>query len=560
MLAKAKLAPISMGFLSSAETLLKPLFSTRLTVAFALMASLALAQGGLAAWIATRAEHQVVRGRVAGDLQSGFWELSATKQRLRAWSLRALMGAPHAPGDGEMLRLRMANTILRLQELSARAEQMDRAMGIRSDESAQRDDALRLLSQSVIALREPIAEINRRGPTQDALTAWAAIESVFDKGAGRDLREMLNGRIQTEAEILTRTRQTADIYLERVKLLCWTAAGTLSLTGVILAIYFIRALRRPLAAMSDGAKAFEQGQLDHRMPEDGFGEFSRLGASINHMAEELSARREQEAELRAGLEIQVAARTRELEAALGELRQVETRRRQLLGDISHELRTPMTAIRGEAEVALRGSKSIDDYRDALQRITQASGQMGALIEDLLMMARSDAELLQMNLTEMDPRQALEEAVATLSPVAHVRGIELRIDADDTSVRVDADGQRLQQVMALLLDNAIRYSHPGGVVEVSAGLDPSAPDAWRLRIKDQGIGIGETDMTRVFERGFRSSLARAHRADGTGLGLPIAKTLTERQGGALRLESQAGQGVTAILTLPRKNTALVEGDA
>lgn len=539
---------------------MKPLFSTRLTVAFALMASLALAQGGLAAWIATRAEHQVIRGRVAGDLQSGFWELSATKQRLRAWSLRALIGAPHTPGDGEMLRLRMADTIVRLQGLSARAEQMDRAMGIQSDESAQRDDALKLLSQSVVALREPIAEINRRGPTQDALTAWAAIESVFDKGAGRDLREMLNGRIQTEATILKRTRQTADVYLERVKVLCWSAAGTLSLTGVILAIYFIRALRRPLAAMSDGAKAFEQGRLDHRMPEGGFGEFSRLGASINHMAEELSARREQEAELRAGLEVQVAARTQELQAALGELRQVEARRRQLLGDISHELRTPMTAIRGEAEVALRGSKSIEDYREALQRITQASGQMGALIEDLLMMARSDAEVLHLNLTEVDPRQALEEALATLSPAAHVKGLELRVEVDEAPARVEADGQRLQQVMALLLDNAIRYSHPGGVIVVSAGPDPAAPEAWRLEIQDQGIGIAEPDMARVFERGFRSSAARAHRADGTGLGLPIAKTLTERQGGALTLESRDGQGVRAVLTLPRMNPALVDGDA
>lgn len=539
---------------------MKPLFSTRLTVAFALMASLALAQGGLAAWIATRAEHQVIRGRVAGDLQSGFWELSATKQRLRAWSLRALIGAPHAPGDGEMLRQRMASTVVRLQNLSARAERMDRSMGFQSDESAKRDDALKLLSQSVVALQEPIAEINRRGPTQDALTAWAAIEAVFDKGAGRDLREVLNGRIQTEAEILRRTRQTADVYLSRVKVLCWSAAGTLSLTGVILAIYFIRALRRPLAAMSDGAKAFEQGRLEHRMPEDGFGEFSRLGASINHMAEELSARRVQEAELRTGLEVQVAVRTQELEAALGELRQVEARRRQLLGDISHELRTPMTAIRGEAEVALRGSKSISDYRDALQRITQASGQMGALIEDLLMMARSDAEVLHLNLTEVDPRQALEEAVATLTPVAHVRGLELRVAADEAPVRVEADGQRLQQVMALLLDNAIRYSHPGGVITVLAGPDPAQPDVWRLEIQDHGIGIAEADLARVFERGFRSATARAHRADGTGLGLPIAKTLTERQGGLLKLESQDGQGVRATLTMPRTSSTLVGGHA
>ena len=149
----------------------------------------------------------------------------------------------------------------------------------------------------------------------------------------------------------------------------------LGLTAIILAVYFARALRRPLAAMSESAKAFEQGLLTHRMPVGGFEEFSRFGHSINHMAEELFSRREQEAELRNSLEIQVASRTRELEVALGELRQAEARRRQLLGDISHELRTPLTAIRGEAEVSLRGSKTIEDHRDALQRITQASRQM-----------------------------------------------------------------------------------------------------------------------------------------------------------------------------------------
>ena len=537
---------------------MKPLFSTRLTVAFALMAGLALAQGGLAAWIANRAEDQVMRGRVAGDLQSGFWELSATKQRLRAWSLRALIGAPHGAGDGEMLRLRMSDTVVRLRALSARAEQMDRAAGIASGEAARRDDALAVLAASVIALKQPIGEINRRDPTQDALTAWGEIESVFDTGAGRDLREMLNGRIQTEAEILRQTRKTADVYLERVKLLCWTAAATLVLTSLFLAFYFIRALRRPLAAMSEGARAFEQGRLDHRMPEDGFAEFSRLGLSINQMAAELSASREQEADLRASLEVQVAARTQELEAALGELRNVEARRRQLLGDISHELRTPMTAIRGEADVALRGRKTSEDYRDALRRITQASSQMGALIEDLLMMARSDAEMLQLDLAQIDPYEALEAALATLSPVAHLRELDLRVDSGPGATRVEADPQRLQQVIALLLDNAIRYSHPGGTIEVRAGPAVEDDRLWRLEIRDQGIGIAEADLGHVFERGFRSTAARAHRADGTGLGLPIARTLTERQGGGLALESGEGAGVRATLTLPRTDGAREAG--
>lgn len=526
------------------------LFSTQLMIALTIMASLALAQGVLAGWNANRAEAQVMRGRVAGDLQSGFWELSATKQRLRAWSLRALIGADHLPGDGEMLRQRMAGIVDRLQVLSVEAERMDRQAGVVSTEGSARDETLALLEASVVALRDPIAEINRRGPTRDARTAWAAIESVFDRGAGRDLRELLNQRIETEAQILKQARAAADRSLERVALMTTATAVLLGLTALVLALYFARALRRPLAEMSAVAKAFEQGQLTHRMPTDGYKEFARFGDSINRMAAELLARREQEAGIRAELEVQVAVRTRELEAALGELRQAETRRRQLLGDISHELRTPMTAIRGEAEVALRGAtKAADDYREALSRIGQAARQMGTLIEDLLMMARSDAEVLYLDLSDLDANAPLEEALAGASSMARQRDLTLKVEADPAPAPVRGDGQRLQQIMVLLLDNALRYSRPGGEVTVSAGPDPDAEGTWRLRIVDHGVGIPPEDLPRVFERGFRAANARAHRPDGTGLGLSIARALAERQGGGITLESAADTGTAATLRLP-----------
>lgn len=526
------------------------LFSTQLVIALTIMASLALAQGMLAGWNANRAEHQVMRGRVAGDLQSGFWELSATKQRLRAWSLRALIGADHAPGDGEMLRLRMAATIDRLQRLSAEADRMDRQAGVGSAEGPARDETLALLESSVVALKEPIAEINRRGPTRDARTAWAAIESVFDRGAGRDLRELLNQRIETEAEILKRARAAADRSLERVALMTTATAVLLGLTALVLAFYFARALRRPLAEMSAVAKAFEQGQLTHRMPAGGYREFARFGDSINRMAEELLARREQEAGARAQLEVQVAARTRELEAALGELRQAETRRRQLLGDISHELRTPTTAIRGEAEVALRGgAKAAETYREALSRISQASRQMGTLIEDLLMMARSDAEVLYLDLTDLDANAPLEEALAGASSMARQRDLKLSVAIDPAPAMVRGDGQRLQQIMVLLLDNALRYSARGGEVTVTAGPHPDAPGTWRLRISNRGVGVAAEDLPRVFERGFRAANARAHRPDGTGLGLSIARALAERQGGTVSLQSSDAEGTVATLSLP-----------
>jgi two-component system, OmpR family, sensor kinase len=527
------------------------MFSTRLMLALVLLAVLSLAQGGMNWWVADRAEHQVVRGRVAGDLQAGFLELSATKQRLRAWSLRALIGAEHRPGDGEMLRRKMAATIERLQALSAQADRLDRQSGDHLAEDDRRDEALRLLKASVVSLEKAIENINEQGPTRDAATAWGAIEATFDRGAGRDLREVLNESIRSEADILVRKRSAADRSLARIKLL--SSATTALLTGLalVLAVHFARALRRPLAEMSAGARAFERGDLAHRIPVRGRDEFSQFGASINHMAGELSARRDQEARIRSELEGLVAERTTELEEAFNGLRQAEVRRRQLLGDISHELRTPTTAIRGESEIALRGTKDVEDYRAALTRIGQASRQMGALIDDLLMMARSDTETLHLDLQVLDIHAPLEEALVHAASVAAAREIGLTVEAADDPVLVRGDGQRLQQIMTLLLDNAVRYSHPGGDVRVAAarGIDATGAPVWRLTIADQGIGVSPEDLPHVFERTFRAANARTHRPDGTGLGLAIARTLAERQGGAVQLESAPGQGATATLILP-----------
>jgi len=530
------------------------MFSTRLTLALVLMAALALAQGSMSWWVADRAEQQVVRGRVAGDLQAGFLELSATKQRLRAWSLRALIGADHAPGDGEMLRLKMAASIKRLQALSAQADRLDRQSGDHLPEDDRRDEALRLLDASVVSLKGAIEHINQQGPTQDAAAAWRAIETTFDRGAGRDLREVLNQSIRSEADILVRKRQAADRSLARIKLLSSATTALLTLLALALAVYFARALRRPLAEMSAGARAFEQGDLSHRVPVRGRDEFGRFGASINHMAEELSARRDQEAQIRSELEVLVAERTTELEAALDGLRQVEARRRQLLGDISHELRTPTTAIRGESEIALRGTKDAEDYRAALGRIGQASRQMGALIDDLLMMARSDTEALHLDLQVLEIQAPLEEALINATSAAQVRDVRLLVEASDDPVLVRGDGQRLQQIITLLLDNAVRYSHPGGEVQIivdhdGVGQNVVGGGSWRLTIVDQGIGIPPDDLPHVFERTFRAANARTYRPDGTGLGLAIARALAERQGGTVGLESQLGRGSKATLILP-----------
>ncbi|NTF34242.1 sensor histidine kinase [Rhizobium skierniewicense] len=521
-------------------------FTMRLIAAFAVLAVLIVSQGLLNRHIATEAEQQVIRGRYAGDILSGLLELSATKQRLRAWSLRALIGADHAPGDGEMLRAQMAATIEQIQRISEKSREMDHLAGASADDDDARDEALQLISGSVIALKPAIEDIRSHTGADDVRSAWASIETIFDQGAGRDLREVLNNTISEEKSQLVISRANANAALLQLNRVLAVLTFIIAVIGMGLAYVIAKAIRRPLQQMSEGARAYESGHLEHRIPVTTTDEFGRFARSINRMASELLLRRNEEANHRVVLEQQVRERTSALEDALSRLRASEGRRRSLLADISHELRTPTTAIRGEAEIALRGEKADGEYRASLERIGQAASQMGSLIDDLLMMSRGEDETLALNSEQIDIAGPLEEALLSAETLANQRGIKIATDIEDAETIVAGDPFRLRQVIAILLDNAIRYSPQNSHIDVSSSI---TSNAWELVVRDYGIGIEADALPRVFERNFRGNNARVHRPDGTGLGLSIAKHLTSAHNGTITLHTESDRGTTATLRLP-----------
>lgn len=278
-------------------------------------------------------------------------------------------------------------------------------------------------------------------------------------------------------------------------------------------------------------------------------EFGELAACMNQMASDLARSQAAERALREGLEHEVAARTRDLTRALDEVAQAEPQRRQLLADIGHELRTPATVIRGEAEVALRArAMDADGYRDVLARIRATALDLGALIEDVLVLASAEAAALPVDLAEVPAAAQMLAAVQAGRVMAGERGVVLHhLPADGTAILL-ADAGRLRQVAGILLDNAVRYSHPGGEVVVSETID-AVRGEWMLEVLDRGIGVAPEEVPRLFARGYRSAAARDHRADGTGLGLAIARALTERMRGDVTLSVRDGGGAVARLRLP-----------
>lgn len=527
------------------------MFRRRLTWSLCLLAGVAVLEGLGAAVALGVARQQVERGRVASDIRTAFVELSAHKQRLRTWVAQRQQGAGADPGVRVALQREMQRTLDQLHSLSEAAIALDDSAATRH-EHLRRQDALAVLAASVADLKRAVDAAEPLAPGADAQQAWQALSAVFDRSQGRDVRQLIDDSMARESAAVARERAAADSTLAWMRGFWLAMALTLALLAMAMAAHFARALRRPLDHLSHGAQALQQGDLRHRIPLDGVDEFSAVARSMNTLAAELETHRGREAQARQALEEQVNARTAELQQALDALRDADARRRQLFADISHELRTPTTAIRGEAEVTLRGAdRPAGDYKAALQRIVETAAQLADVINDLLAMARSDIDSLSLVKRRLDLAEPVREALLQASALAAEHGVVLR--ADDTPAGrffVLGDAQRLRQLVLILLDNALRYSPRGAEVrlQVVPGGD-SQRACCCVEVQDSGIGIPPHELPLVFERHFRGEAARRQRPDGSGLGLPIAQALARAHGGQIVLGAAPHAGTLARLTLP-----------
>jgi two-component system, OmpR family, sensor kinase len=525
------------------------MFRTRILIAFLTLGFAAIIQGGVAWWAIHVATDNVLRGRVASDVLTSFLELYADQRHLRIWASEALIDTHTNPRQRHILQKRISITLKNLRHLTQKAAINDPYSHLSTEYEA-RQRTLNILEKSFYRLDKQLDAIQPLPSTTNAQQVNHIIQQIFDLAEGLDLHTLIIENISRERTALARERAAVDASLELVKTLALGTTLTSALAAVLLAIYFSQALRRPFAALSAGAQALQQGVLEYRMPEDREDEFSRFGHSVNTMANELQQHRLKEKQARQRLEELVQMRTNELQDALHTLQQLDLRRRQLFADLSHELRTPTTAIRGEAEITLRGrDKPIEEYKWALQRIVTIAQQLGMVIEDVLTMARSDIDMLVFDRQLLNIDEPLQAAIEQLGSAINAQQVTLNVDIINTQIM--GDPQRLRQIFTLILDNAIGYSHHQGHIQLVGHLvqHPEYGHTWQLMIRDQGIGIASDELQRVFERHFRSNLARQHRPDGSGLGLAIAAALVHAHNGYIEIQSQMDQGTTVLLWFP-----------
>lgn len=219
---------------------------------------------------------------------------------------------------------------------------------------------------------------------------------------------------------------------------------------------------------------------------------------------------------------------------------------QFTADASHDLRTPVALIRASAELALRRSRSESEYRETLSRILAASEETTRLIENLLTLARADAGATDLRFTAIDLLPHVEKVVSEAAILAAEKSVAVQMKLGDRPVRVSADSAAIDRLLLILVENAVKYTPSGGMVEVSL-LNGGRTAC--IEVRDNGIGIPEKDLPHIFERFYRADRARSRDPGGSGLGLAIAHWIVDMHGGAIEARSVVGCGSQFRISLP-----------
>jgi heavy metal sensor kinase len=219
---------------------------------------------------------------------------------------------------------------------------------------------------------------------------------------------------------------------------------------------------------------------------------------------------------------------------------------EFTADASHELRTPISLIRTEAELALRRSRDPEEYRAALEHILSETDRTAQLLEQLLELARADSGRAVLAMGPLDLRGVIQQAGQAWGDVIHARGMSFHAETAAEAVMVRGDDSSLRRLLDILLDNALKYSNQPGHIRLTL---VHTADRATIAVEDSGVGIPIEEQEKIFERFYRVDKARGRWPSGSGLGLSIARWIVQEHGGTIRVHSIVGEGSVFEVVLP-----------
>jgi heavy metal sensor kinase len=222
--------------------------------------------------------------------------------------------------------------------------------------------------------------------------------------------------------------------------------------------------------------------------------------------------------------------------------------RQFSADASHELKTPLTVLKGEIEVALRRARTGDEYREILSSNLEEINNMTRIVDDLLLLSRADTGEVPLTKSRVELSEFLSEIQVQSQVLATTREIDVYLHKSQ-AVYALADPLRLKSMMLNLIENGIKYSQPGARIDITLEKD----DSWAfITVSDRGIGISQEALPHIFDRFYRVDKARSHQEGGSGLGLSICKWIAEAHQGSISARSELGKGSTFVVRMPSVN--------
>lgn len=290
-------------------------------------------------------------------------------------------------------------------------------------------------------------------------------------------------------------------------------AAVIGVVGIAAGVWISRTLTAPLSQLEEAARDIGRRDLGRRVDVHGSREIVALGRAFNQMA--------------------------------GELEHQETLRRNLVADVAHELRTPLSILQGNLRAILDDVYPLDKAEVA--RLYDQTRHLNRLVHALHDLARAEAHELPLDLEQLDVVHLVQTAADLFAPLAEEEGVTLTVETPAHAPAVRADAARLTQALQNLLANALRHTPPGGVITLHVAVHG---DDVRLVVEDTGVGIAPDHLPHVFERFYRTDRARSRDAGGTGLGLAIVRATVEAHGGRVEAKSEgAGRGSAFTIVLP-----------
>lgn len=295
----------------------------------------------------------------------------------------------------------------------------------------------------------------------------------------------------------------------------WASAVGAAVLALGMVQFLARGMTSPLREMAQAASAMAKGDYTRRVTATSRDEVGRLALAFNQMATDLD--------------------------------EVDRMRRDLVANVSHELRTPISALQVVLENLIDGVEPPD--QKTLGTMLGQVERLGRLVSQLLDLSRLESGAVPLQKEKVEARVLLEEAArdAEFKSQTDVKNVTVTVSVEPDHLSVDADSERVHQVLANLLDNAMRHSPEGGTITLAARRDD---DGVVFEVGDEGPGIDEEEATRLFERFYRSDRARSTNDGGSGLGLAIARWIVDLHGGDIRAENRRDHsGCRMVVTLP-----------